>query len=121
MSSRSTLTLMLAVALLASLCGVEPQAGEKKKEDKRGGTVVGVLTEKGKDFIKVKSPGEEEARRYVPHWVGGTPAQGGGFDKKILKLFEGLKVGDRVRLEWNFEERPRVISIELLKTEDKKQ
>ncbi len=73
------------------------------------------MTEKGKDFVEVKAPGEEKGRRYVPNWVGGAPAQGGGFDKKTLKQFEPLKVGDRVRLEWTFEERPRVIRIEVLK------
>lgn len=97
------------------------QAKEEKKDPKkRGGTVIGELTGKGDNYIEVKADGEEKARRYVPHWVGGVPAKGGGFDKKILQKFRELKVGSRVRLEWVFEERPRVVSLELLKGPDGK-
>ncbi len=98
-------------------------AGEKKagKDEKRKGTVVGVLTAKGDNFIEVKADGEEKARKYVPHWVGGKPADGGGYDKAILNQIRELKVGSRIRLEWDFEERPRVVRIELLKAAGTKQ
>src|SRR5439155_13914947 len=97
--------------------------GDKKdtrdeKAKKRGGTVIGTLTKKGENFIEVKADGEEKARKYVPRWVGGAPAQGGGPDKKLLKVFKGLKVGSRVRLEWEFDERPRVLRVEVLKKAD---
>jgi hypothetical protein len=104
-------------------------AGEKKdvkddkkddKDKKRSGTVVGTLTAKGEAFIEVKADGEEKGRRYVPHWVGGLPAKGGGPDKKMLEVFKKLKIGDRLRLEWEFEERPRAVRVEVLKKADDK-
>ncbi len=103
--------------------GDKKEAKDEKKEEKkkRSGGVVGTLTKRGPNFVEVKADGEEKARRYVPRWVGGAPAQGGGFDKKTLKAIGGLKEGSRVRLEWEFEERPRVVRIEMLKgTEEKK-
>jgi hypothetical protein len=112
---------VLWLAALLAACALQAEAGEKKKDEKRGGTIIGVLTAKGKDFVEVKAPGEEKGRRYVPHWVGGLPAQGGGPDKKVMKLFEPLKVGDRVRLDWEFEERPRVLRIEAIKGDQGKQ
>jgi hypothetical protein len=98
--------------------GDKKDTKDEKKAKKRGGTVVGTLTKKGDSFIEVKADGEEKARRYVPRWVGGAPAQGGGPDKKLLKAFKGLKVGSRVRLEWEFDERPRVLRVEVLKKAD---
>ncbi len=122
-----TIVRLLGVALVAAVLGglahegAPRAAGQDKKEGKddkkkRGGTVVGTLTEIDKKFnyIEVKADGEEKARRYFPHWVGGAPDKGGGFDKKITKIFRELKVGSRLRLEWEFEERPRVLRIEVL-------
>jgi hypothetical protein len=60
-----------------------------------------------------------KARRYVPNWVGGAPAQGGGPDKKMLEAIGKIPVNSRVRLEWKFEERPRVIKVEVIKEEKK--
>ena len=46
----------------------------------------------------MKADGEETARRYVPHWVGGAPAAGGGYDKKMVETINKVKVGSRVKL-----------------------
>src|SRR5262245_36719630 len=73
---------------------------DKKEPDKRGGTIVGEVTAKEKNWIEVKADGEEKARRYVPRWVGGAPAAGGGFDKKMLEEIAKLKVGSRIKIEW---------------------
>lgn len=86
----------------------------KKEPAKRKGTVVGTLVKTGPAFIEVKADGEEKARRYVPHWVGGAPAAGGGPDKKVLEIIRKLKVGSRVRVEWEFQERPRVVRVEVI-------
>jgi len=111
----------LAVVLLLG----SATAAQDKKEDKeavKSGKVVGVLIGKEKNSIEVKADGEEKARRYVPQWVGGMPAQGGGPDKKMLKTFSELKVGSRIEVEWVFEERLRAIAVKVLKAphEDKK-
>jgi hypothetical protein len=86
-----------------------------KAEEKKSGTVSGIVTAKDKNWIEVKADGEEKARRYVPRWIGGKPADGGGLDRKMLKTFADLKIGSRIRLEWEFEERPRAVKVELLR------
>jgi hypothetical protein len=98
-----------------------PDQASKEDPEKKSGTVVGTLTAKGDAWIEVQADGEEKARRYVPNWVGGTPQQGGGPDKEMVKTIKDLKTGSRVRVEWKFEERPRVIKVEVLKTNDKGQ
>src|SRR3954453_17005855 len=80
-------------------------ADDKKPPEKKGGTVTGVVTAKDKNWIEVKADGEEKGRRYVPHWVGGAPDKGGGLDKKMLQAIADTKVGSRVKLEWEFQER----------------
>ena len=88
--------------------------GDEKKEHRKG-TVTGVVTAKGDNWIEVKADGEEKGRRYVPHWRGGNPKDGGGPDKKMLAEIKAVPIKSRVRLEWTFEERPRVEKIEVLK------
>ncbi|MFN4257835.1 MAG: FecR family protein [Gemmataceae bacterium] len=103
---------------VVTLTGGEERAfaDEKQAEPaKKTGTVVGVITNKGENFIEVKADGEAEGRRYVPRWVGGLPKDGGGPDKTMLKVIRELKVGSRVRIEWFFEERPRVVKVEVIK------
>ena len=46
---------------------------------------------------------------------GGNPAQGGGLDKKMIAELKKIPVKSRVRMDWTFEERPRVEKIEVLK------
>jgi hypothetical protein len=81
--------------------------------------VVGTLTAKDRAWIEVKADGEEKARRYMARWVGGAPKDGGGPDKEMLETIRGLKVGSRVRVEWVFDERPRVVKVEVLKKAEK--
>jgi hypothetical protein len=101
--------------LLAGMLGV-PARGQEKQEERarKSGAVVGVLTAKGQAWIEVKADGEEKARRYVPNWVGAGPPEGGP-DKAVVKVINGLKVGSRLRVEWQFDERPRVVKIEVLR------
>ena len=120
------MTSCVSLAVLVLVGGAT--AGQDKKEDKKdkdavkSGKVVGVLIGKEKNSIEVKADGEEKGRRYVPQWVGGMPAQGGGPDKKMLKIFSELKIGSRIEVEWVFEERLRAIGVKVLKAphEDKK-
>lgn len=123
---------LLAGLLIASAVGMtmvtraEPAvfAQDKKKEkaplEGKKGVALGTLVDKGPNFIELKADGEEKGRRYVPPWVGGAPAQGGGPDKKIVKLISELKVGSRLEVEWVFEERLRVLAVKVLKAPDKK-
>jgi hypothetical protein len=111
---RLLLTGLLAFAVTPARAD-EKKAEEKKADEVRKGTVAGVLAGKGDNWIEVKADGEEKARRYVPHWRGGLPKDGGGFDKKILEQVKEIPLKSRVRLEWSFQERPRIDKIEVLK------
>lgn len=91
------------------------QAKEAHAEEGKKGKTIGLLTAKGKEFIEIKADGEERARKYFPQWVGGAPAQGGGFDKHILKTFASLKVGSRLDIDWVFHERLRALHVKVLK------
>ena len=108
----STCCLVLVIAFFAD---AQEQKPDPKKEEKKSGTATGMLAAKGDNWIELKADGEEKARRYVPHWVGGIPSQGGGPDKKMVETIKALKVGSRLRVEWEFDERPRVVKIEVLK------
>lgn len=108
----------LLLLLLAGPSWADEPPKDKKEPDKRGGTIVGEVTAKDKNWIEVKADGEEKARRYTPKWVGGQPAAGGGLDKKMLETFMKLKVGTRIKLTWEFEERPRAVKIEVLKEKE---
>src|SRR5205085_825248 len=113
---------MIGFAVLA-LSRSDLSAQDKKKEkdpmEGKKGTAIGTLTAKGENFIELKADGEEKARKYVPQWVGGLPAKGGGPDKKILKIISELKVGSRIEVEWVFEERLRALNLKVIKAADK--
>jgi hypothetical protein len=120
MLSTASIRLPMMPALIVvclALPGARSDEPKKKEgaEETKSGKVIGVVTAKGKGFIEVKAFGEEKARKYYPRWIGATPVQGAGPEKKILALFEKLKVGDRIRLSWMFDERPRAVQIEILK------
>ena len=110
-SLRFAATFVLALTIVGSRTTAE----EPKKEGEKKGTVTGVVTAKGENWIEVKADGEEKARRYVPHWRGGNPKDGGGPDKEMVAKIKEVPVKARVRLEWTFEERPRVEKIEVLR------
>lgn len=112
---------LMSVVLLGTLVIAGAHAQDIKKGEKEGksvlrkGEVTGVVTAKGDNWIEVKADGEEKSRKYVPHWRGGNPAQGGGLDKAMLAELKKIPVKSRVRMDWTFEERPRVEKIEVLK------
>lgn len=110
------LACLMMVGTSFSLLTAQDKAQKKAKnpEEGRKGTVTGLVTSKGDNWIEVKADGEEKGRKYFPHWVGGNPAQGGGPDKKIIAEIKKTPLKSRVSLEWLFEERPRVEKIELL-------
>jgi hypothetical protein len=111
--------IILSFGLALTFTGDGALAQDKKKEkdpqEGKKGKVIGTLTDKGANFIEVKANGEEKGRKYVPHWVGGAPADGGGPDKNVLKVISELKVGSRVEVEWEFEERLRILTVKVLK------
>jgi hypothetical protein len=127
MFARYTLAGLFALGALLLCLGAGP-AEEKKpdekkvetKDESRKGTVTGVVTAKGDNWIEVKADGEEKARRYVPHWKGGAPAAGGGPDKEMVAEIKKVPLNSRVELKWVFEERPRVEKLTILKKPEEK-
>lgn len=107
---------ILALTLTVTTAGRADDAKKSPDEGKKG-TVTGVVTAKGDNWIEVKADGEEKPRKYVPHWKGGAPKDGGGPDKDMVARIKEVPVKARVRLEWSFEERPRVEKIEVLKAD----
>src|SRR5436190_906910 len=106
MMALRSLLLVLGAALL---CVAVASADDKtEKPTKKSGSLTGEVTLKDKDnkWIEVKADGEEKAKRYMPYWRGGN---NGGFDKDIVKVFSELKVGSRIQLDWEFDERPRAV------------
>jgi hypothetical protein len=104
---RSCIGLGMAL-LLAAASG--SALGEEKK-----GTVVGVVTERSKNSVDVKADGEEKARRYTLHLV----KDGTSTDKATIDLLPTLPIGARVKLDWIYAERYRVLKVEVLKTDNK--
>jgi len=115
---RWVLSAVVVTFLSVGLAGAQEKDKDKdkdKKEEARKGTVTGEVTAKGDNWLEIKADGEEKARRYVPHWRGGAPASGGGPDKDMVAKIKDVTVKSRVRIEWVFEERPRVEKLEVLK------
>lgn len=104
------------VAFLALIGAAMPAAtgADDEKKPARTGSVTGTVTDRGKNYIEVKADGEEKPRRYVPHF----PGRPEGTDKATLELLPKIPVDTRVKLDWLFEERPRVMKIEVLKKAD---
>lgn len=71
------------------------------------GTVVRV-DPKGMLILKDERGGEH---RLVPHWRGGMPAEGGGFDQTMVACIAKLKPGQHVKARWEWEERPRLAEL----------
>lgn len=46
--------------------------------------------------------------RLTPHWRGGMPADGAGLDQAIIEAVSQFAAGDRVTIDWAFEERYRI-------------
>ena len=81
------------------------------KEGTKGvsqGTIVSI--EKGKLILKT----EDGDLLFMPNWIGGNPADGGGLDKEVIKKMEAFKAGQKVKISWFWSERRRIESISAL-------
>ena len=78
-----------------------------------GGTTEGVLLAKGNenDFIEVRLDGGAGVKVFEPRWLDGTSPTGGGFDQGVTQQIGQLFVGNRVQINWEQDEKLRVISI----------
>ena len=86
---------------------------------KMQGRLNGILTAKGAAWIEVKDD-EGYPHRYLPAWIGDSPARGGGFDPSILRELDAIAVGNRVELTWHWDGHLRVDRLKLLRPSRKK-
>ena len=86
---------------------------------KTEGTLHGILTAKAAAWIEVKDD-EGYPHRYLPGWIGGPPARGGGFNPTILQQMDSIAVGNRVELTWHWDGHLRVDRLKLLRPSRKK-
>ena len=83
--------------------------------EKKEGTVEGVVTALGDNWVEV-TPAGGVPNRYWPRWIGGMPKDGGKLDQDMIRAIRALKVGDKVRIEWKYDERLRAVKLDRLET-----
>jgi hypothetical protein len=70
---------------------------------------IGMVISKGEAFIEVKPENQTPAEKYYPRYVAGEE----GLDKEMLRIFQRLKVGEWVKIEWTTaDERRRAVKID---------
>ena len=84
---------------------------EVLKPPQDSGFLVGTITFKQGHCIEIAPPGGAPPERLVPRWMGGLPAQGGGYDPKIVSELSKYGVGDKVRADWIYDDRKRLTGI----------
>lgn len=99
-------------ALLLCVAAVHPCLADEAQS----GTVTGILAAKGENWIEVKADEAAESVKYTPFWRGGAD---GGWDKAMLETIKKLVVPNRVKLQWQMQERPRIVSVQMLVPEEK--
>jgi hypothetical protein len=79
------------------------------------GTAVGTVAETKVEKAAVVIVTEAGQRmRFIAQWVGGMPKDGGGPDKAMVEQIAKLHVGDKVSIDWLFQEHLRVVGIKVL-------
>jgi hypothetical protein len=82
----------------------------------RIGTVTGIVTavdptpKTGLPSFDLKPSGRGDTERYAPNWDAAAKS----FDKQFTRIVAGLNVGDKVKVNWNYDERKRAAEIQVL-------
>jgi hypothetical protein len=84
------------------------------KPGRQAGVIIGTITFKHGSCIEVK-PAGAPPERLIPRWQGGMPSQGGGPEKKIVKALAPFVVGDKVKVDWVYDDRKRVVGVARVK------
>ena len=105
--SRVSVLIVVVIALTGwSAVSWADQEGDK-------GTMRGRVIEKGEGWVRVK-PADGESERFMARCIGGMPADGGGLDKSMVETIAAIPVGAEVRIKWVYEERKRVVEIDIV-------
>ena len=105
MRTNRLICMVMAAAMMAS--AAVTHAANHKEGDK--GAFIGTVTEKAATWFRAKN--DTDSERFMPRWIGGLPADGGGLDKDIVAKIKTLKVGDKVEVKWEFTENLRAVEI----------
>jgi hypothetical protein len=79
------------------------------------GRIADLVSHKGMLVVE----NDDGQRRFMPHWRGGAPAQGGGLVRETIERLHDFHEGDLVEVSWEWEERYRVVDIRLLEKGEK--
>jgi len=90
--------------------GDPPAARSKDGRAIARGVVTGTVTRKGKAWLEVRSA-SGKTTRYIPHWSGGMPRDGGGPDQATVRAIAQVKVGQRVSIRWTVDHHVRIETI----------
>jgi len=107
--SRKLIFILLSLMVITSAYA---QLGELPIKSK--GKLDGILVAKGNAWIDVKDD-NGYPHRYLPSWIGGSPARGGGYDTQMLSHLEDIPIGNRVQLTWHWDGHLRVDHLKLLR------
>lgn len=77
----------------------------------RKGSDLGVITARGEVWVEIKSTNGGANERYHVRAINGGPDNGGSFDKDAMQQMNKLKLGDKIAVQWEFEERKRISKI----------
>jgi len=119
------LTWLMSGLMVMAVSGWMAHAEEKADPNRpanytgpKEGTFIGEVTSAKEGRLVVTGKGE--TRHFMPHWRGGMPNEGGGFDKAMLEKLSKLNPGDTVEVKWSFDERFRVVEVKVTKAAPKK-
>ncbi len=108
-------SLTVAASLLAPMATARAESKEPEKhadapKAAEHGTITGIVISNEHNKLQVKDA-DGKTETYVPKWIGGAPKDGGGPDKEMAGKLEKVNVGDKVKIEWSFEEHRRILAI----------
>jgi hypothetical protein len=94
---------------------------EKEKRGHKGekGSLTGMVVSKGEvaksegvrseAYIEVKIDANTPPEKYYPRYI---PGEEGGSDREMMRVFQKLKVGEWIKMDWVQDERRRAVKIE---------
>ncbi|MFO0811642.1 MAG: hypothetical protein U0796_00375 [Gemmatales bacterium] len=74
-------------------------------------TISGKVVDKGEYWIGISHNGDNEVVNAVPRWLGGSPDEGGCWEKATLDAIKSIRIGSRVTIRINYDIRLRIIDI----------